>query len=104
MTARTILLAPALALTVWGGLYGFQRSGQRRSQDYEHEMQSPAYEDPPDAWVEKEFAFARLRYRSYGYGGGGGGFGGGGFGRRGRGGRASWGTDSNTAERHFMQG
>jgi len=104
-----MLLAPALALTVWGGLYGFQRASGRRAQDYEREMQSPAWEDPPDAWVEKEFAFARLRYRNFGGGGGGrgggrgGGFGGfGGF-RRG-GGRSSWGTDSNTAERHFMQG
>ena len=95
MTARRILLAPALALTVWGALYGWQRNGQRRSEIYEREMQSPASEDPPDAWVEGEYAFARLRYRQYG----GGGFGG----RRGYG-RSSWGTDSNTAERHFMQG
>ena len=92
MTARGILLAPALALTFWGGLYGYQRMGQRRSQEYEREMQSPASEDPPDAWVEGEFAFARLRYRQFGgYGGG--------YRRR-----SSWGTDSNTAERHFMQG
>src|SRR3954453_15975172 len=88
MTVRGILLAPALALTVWGGLYGYQRMGQRRSQEYQREMQSPASEDPPDAWIEGEFAFARLRYRGYGRG------------YR----RSSWGTDSNTAERHFMQG
>ena len=91
MSARSILMAPALVLTIWGGLYGFQRYGQRRSQAYEREMQSPAWEDPPDAWIEKEFAFARLRYRSYG----------GGFRRRGGG---SWGTDANTADRHFMVG
>src|SRR5437764_1295951 len=94
MTARRILLAPALALTVWGALYGWQRNGQRRSEIYEPEMQSPSAEDPPDAWVEGEYAFARLRYRQYG---------GGGFGGRYRR-RSSWGTDSNTAERHFMQG
>lgn len=89
MSTRT-LLAPLLLLTVWGVLYGYQRSsnGQRRSQAYEREMQSPADEDPPDAWVEGEFAFARLRYRS----------------SRGGWRRSSWGTDSNTAERHLMVG
>jgi hypothetical protein len=50
-------------------------------------MQNPA-EDPPDAFQEAEFAFARLRYRSP---------------QRGRR-RASWGTDSNKAERQFAQG
>jgi len=97
MTARCIRLALALVLTVGCALYGYQRfgSGQRRSQVYEPEMQSPADEDPPDAWVEGEFAFARLRYRQYsrGYGRGFGGYR-----------RSSWGTDSNTAERHLMQG
>ena len=93
MKAR-ILLASALAVTVWGALYANQRpaNGQRRSQAYEYEMQSPASSDPADAWVEGEFAFARLRYRNGG--------GGGGFRRR----RSSWGTDSNTAERHLMEG
>jgi hypothetical protein len=53
---------------------------------YEHEMQNPAV-DPPDANEQTEFAFARLRYRSpRGY-----------F-------RSSWGTDSNKAERQFLQG
>ena len=94
-----MLLAPALLLTMWGALYAYQRyaPGQRRSQAYEYEMQSPAPEDPPDAWVEAEFAFARYRYRGYGGGGGRG------FGFRGRR-SSSWGTDSNTAERHFMRG
>ena len=84
--------ALALALTLWGTLYGYQqraRFQQRRSEAYEYEMQNPSFEDPPDAWVEAEFAFARLRYRS------------------GRGrfrGRGSWGTDSNKAERHFLLG
>ena len=36
---------------------------ERRWAMYEREMQDPA-EDPPDAWEETEFAFARLRYRS----------------------------------------
>src|SRR5205823_4954261 len=77
-----LLLVPFLALL---GQYG-----ERRNQSYEREMQNPSYEDPPDAWVEGEYAFARLRYQQYG-----------GYGRR-RGG--GWGTDSNKAERHFMQG
>ena len=88
MTSQQI---PALALTVLTALslLGAAQSGQgiRRSAAYEHEMQNPA-EDPPDAYQEAEFAFARLRYRSP---------------QRGRG-RASWGTDSNKAERQFAQG
>jgi hypothetical protein len=77
-----LLLIPFLALLA--------QYGERRNQAYEREMQNPSYEDPPDAWVEGEFAFARLRYRSYGGGG--------------RYRRSSWGTDSNKAERHFLQG
>jgi len=84
MTARRIGIALSLALTFWGALYGWQR---RRWAVYEHEMQNPA-EDPPDADEETEFAFARLRYRS--------------LGRRYY--RGSWGTDSNKAERQFVQG
>src|SRR4030095_14155391 len=98
MTARGVRLALILLLPLLGCLYAWQRSstGQRRSQAYEWEMQSPAGEDPPHAWIEAEFAFARLRYRSF--------RGGGGFGFRGRRGGGSWGTDSNTAERHLMRG
>lgn len=97
MTAR-VVLALAFALTVLGALFASQRpsNGQRRSQAYEHEMQSPADHDPADAWREGEFAFARLRYRSFSLDG-----------RRGgrfRGRGNSWGTDSNTAERHLMEG
>src|SRR5437868_4081949 len=88
MKARAILLTPTLALAIWGSRWGWQHAGEGRSEVYEPEMQSPASEDPPDAWIEGEFAFARLRYRGYGRG------------YR----RSSWGTDSNTAERHFMQG
>jgi hypothetical protein len=53
---------------------------------YAGEMQNPA-PDPPDAGEKSEWAFARLRYRSQG-------------GRR----RGGWGTDSNKAEQHFVQG
>ncbi len=88
MTAR-FLLVSALMLTAIGALFGYQqRAGQRRNEQYEREMQNPSYEDPPDAWVEAEFTFARLRYRSANGG------------RR----RSSWGTDSNKAERHLMEG
>jgi hypothetical protein len=69
-------------LTVAGG-FAFQ---QRRSQNYEWEMQNPAV-DPIDKDEPGEYSFARLRYRSSG-------------GRR----RSSWGTDSNKAERVFVQG
>lgn len=57
-----------------------------RYSPYAHEMQNPA-PDPPDAGERTEYAFARLRYRSAG-------------GWR----RSSWGTDSNKAEQHFVQG
>src|SRR5215475_1978871 len=54
---------------------------------YEREMQDPV-DDPPDAWEQTEFAFARLRYRSPRDG----------YFRR----FARWGTDSNKSERLFM--
>ena len=75
-----IVLGSALLTT----LLAFQHNRQ-----YEYEMQNPTV-DPPDAEEKTEYAFARLRYRS------------GGWGRR-RGG-GSWGTDSNKAERQFVQG
>jgi len=62
------------------------QSRQRRWAKYEYEMQDPV-EDPPDAWKESEFVFARLRYRSAR-----GGF----LGR--------WGIDANKSDRLFMQG
>lgn len=50
-------------------------------------MQDPV-DDPPDAWEETEFAFARLRFRSprdgFRY--------------------SRWGIDSNKSERQFLQG
>ena len=77
-------------MAIGGSLWALQLrpvSAQRRSQDYEHEMQNPVL-DPPDAFEEGEFVFARLRYRSPGRGYYG----------------DSWGTDSNKAERIFLTG
>ena len=76
-------LAGCLCLLTAAAGFAWQ---QRRSSHYEWEMQNPA-EDPIDKDVPGEFSFARLRYRSEG-------------GRR----RSSWGTDSNKAERVFVQG
>jgi hypothetical protein len=50
-------------------------------------LQSPI-EDPPDANVETEFAFTRLRYRS----------------TRDRPRYRSWGIDGNQSDRHFLVG
>lgn len=77
--AVSVILAAAVA-----GLYAWQ-SG--RYSKYADEMQNPA-PDPPDAGEKTEYAFARLRYRS----------------GRGRWRGGSWGTDSNKAEQHFVQG
>jgi hypothetical protein len=60
----------------------------RRWANYEAEMQNPA-DDPPDAYEETEFAFARLRFRSF---------------RDGYYGRSRWGTDANKSERQFILG
>lgn len=84
MLGRRILGALLLA-----GLLAGQQTGNRgrRWAQYEHEMQHPA-DDPPDAWEEGEFTFARLRYRS----------------SRGRwGGYARWGIDANKSDRVFIQ-
>ena len=82
--------ASLIAILLCGSLWALQSHlglRERRSQEYEYEMQNPT-DDPPDAYEEGEFAFARLRYRS------------GGRGFRGD----SWGTDSNKAERVFLTG
>jgi hypothetical protein len=71
-------------VVVLGTVFAYQRQHA-----YESEMQNPTV-DPPDADERTEYAFARLRYRQYAGG------------RRWRGG--SWGTDSNKAERQFVQG
>ncbi|MGE0407453.1 MAG: DUF4159 domain-containing protein [Candidatus Korobacteraceae bacterium] len=88
MTARRILAALLVALTVAVLLSAAQnRRGQRRWAMYEHEMQDPV-DDPPDAMQETEFAFGRLRYRS----------------PYDRGAYAAWGIDANKADRQFIQG
>ncbi|MDZ4798974.1 MAG: DUF4159 domain-containing protein [Bryobacteraceae bacterium] len=78
LVCAAVFIAVAVTAAAWQG-------GGRWSK-YASEMQNPA-PDPPDAGEKSEWAFARLRYRSQG-----------GF-RRG-----GWGTDSNKAEQHFVQG
>ena len=85
MTWQRILILGLTVLSAVTLLAGQSGNGMRRWAAYEVEMQDPA-EDPPDAYQDAEFAFARLRYRSL------------------RRGRPSWGTDSNKAERQFVQG
>ncbi len=84
MLARRVLGALMLAVVLIGAQ---SRGPQRRWAIYEREMQDPV-DDPPDAWKETEFAFARLRFRSprdgYHY--------------------SRWGIDSNKSERQFIQG
>jgi hypothetical protein len=78
---RTLaLLGLCLLLADAAHLYARNRWAQ-----YEREMQDPI-DDPPDANVPAEFAFARLRYRSPQDG----------FRR------ARWGTDANKGERLFI--
>lgn len=84
MTAARKAAALLAVLVAGGVVWAYQ--ARRSSYMYEREMQNPA-DDPDDADVPGEWAFARLRYRS-----------GGGW-RRG-----SWGTDANKAERVFTQG
>ncbi len=92
-----VLAAAALGLAAQGRppqLGDPEHSGRRWAQ-YEPEMQDPV-PDPPDAWVEAEFAVGRLRFRSpldyrrFGFGG---------FGR----GRKRWGIDANKGDRVFSQ-
>jgi hypothetical protein len=103
MTWRRIFwLVPAILAVAGVAAWAAQQErGVRRWAQYEPEMQDPI-PDPPDAWVEAEFAVGRLRFRSpldgYGFGGFGGGFRGG-F----RGGRRRWGIDANKGDRVFSQ-
>ena len=86
MKARWLVAALVLVAIVEGAQYSHRG---RRWEMYEPEMQDPA-DDPPDAWVEAEFAFARLRFRSYQ--------------DAWRRGHARWGTDANKSERQFILG
>lgn len=81
-------LAAAATFAFAQSRFSGNNSGRRWAR-YEAEMQDPI-DDPPDAWVDTEFVFARLRYHSI--------FDRGGFRR------ARWGTDANKSERLFMQG
>jgi hypothetical protein len=88
MTARRYRAAIILAALATGLLLAAQTVGRdRRWARYEREMQNPA-DDPPDAWTEREYAFARLRFRSP------------------RDGRyySRWGIDANKSERQFIHG
>jgi Domain of unknown function (DUF4159) len=88
MNSRATIAVLAVLLALGGSLFAAQRRvGMRHSEQYEREMQDPIYEDPPDAEEKTEWAFARLRYRGPGQSI-----------------RSRWGTDSNKAERIFMQG
>ena len=79
-----MLGALMLAVILWGAQSGGRH---RRRAIYEAEMQDPV-DDPPDAWKETEFAFARLRFRSprdgFSY--------------------SRWAIDSNKSERQFILG
>src|SRR5262249_45575882 len=81
------VLAGMLAAAALLGAAQYLRSGNRWAK-YEHEMQNPV-DDPPDALVPAEFAFARLRFRSPRDG----------YFRR----HLRWGTDTNKSDRIFMQ-
>ncbi|MGE0405229.1 MAG: DUF4159 domain-containing protein [Candidatus Korobacteraceae bacterium] len=87
MTAWRVVSA-LLLVAMAAGISSGAQSGQRgrRWAIYEREMQNPV-DDPPDAWEETEFAFARLRFRASGYRW-----------------RPRWGTDANKSERQFIQG
>src|SRR5262249_17521888 len=81
MSIRRMLAMSALAFVLFG-ICGYARN---RWWMYEREMQDPI-DDPPDANVDAEFVFGRLRYRSPLDG----------FRRR------PWGTDANKSERQFI--
>jgi hypothetical protein len=84
MTLRRTWAALVLAILATGWMHAF--APRNRWAQYESEMQDPV-DDPPDAWVEREFVFGRLRYDSY---------------RDGRYGMRRWGVDANRGERQFF--
>jgi len=84
MSTQRIAAFLILGLLLLGGVHAFARNHWAK---YEPEMQDPVA-DPPDAEVDAEFVFSRLRYRSpldRGYG------------------RKRWGVDANKGERQFFQ-
>ena len=94
LVGMTVLVAMAAAQGLggrrfgWGG--GRERpapgASQNRWAQYENEMQNPM-PDPPDAWEERDFVFARLRFRA----------------PRRRSYYESWGIDANKSDRQFLQ-
>ena len=60
----SITMKISVALALAAVAYAAQYEGRPdRWAQYEREMQDPV-PDPPDAWVEAEFAVGRLRFRS----------------------------------------
>jgi hypothetical protein len=59
-SSRSCSPRPPLTAAIVAAQHTFR---QNRWAQYEHEMQDPI-DDPPDAWEQTEFAFARLRFRS----------------------------------------
>ena len=84
MAARRILAPILAALALAAVAYAQYEGRPDRWAQYEREMQDPV-PDPPDAWVEAEFAVGRLRFHSPFDG----------FRRR------RWGTDANKGDRIF---
>jgi hypothetical protein len=83
MDAKRILALLAFGLLTLGCLHAFARNHWAQ---YEREMQDPV-DDPPDAEVEAEFTFGRLRFQSP---------------YDGRFGMRRWGVDANRGERQFF--
>jgi hypothetical protein len=94
---RSYWLIPAIVVVATAVGWAAQKErGARRWAQYEPEMQDPIA-DPPDAWVEAEFAVGRLRFRSpldsfrfssfRGF----------------QSGRRRWGIDANKGDRVFSQ-
>jgi hypothetical protein len=92
MRGRSIIIAAVLVLSLWTGLFAFQRGMRGGMRPWWYEDDSPL-PTPPDANERTEYAFARLRYTPYG---------------RGPGGiwalRGNWTIDYPRADRHFVQG
>ncbi|MDZ7638075.1 MAG: DUF4159 domain-containing protein [Bryobacterales bacterium] len=90
-----VAMAAAQGLGIGRGRFGGGRfeaeggaatRGQTRWAQYEYEMQNPM-PDPPDAWEERDFVFARLRFRA----------------PQRRSHYQSWGIDANKSDRQFIQ-